>query len=402
MFLFLWIYSFAYRFKIRIFTCDTVLGEIPKGKFHFVYCEMTVENVSLAINGGISGDTCSPHRDENHQIPSSRQSVDTETSIATCRVCHCTESDKRGDAALGFLGITPPSRQEIQNDEDLKPTGKRLLGEFDSDKSFDKNVEKQYGVIEFVSPKGEIFICNADLEMGSYQLENRLIELGCSCKSDLALVHYACALKWFVNHGSTVCEICGNVARNIRIADFKKVVVSLKDYEALRERTASGDPNPAQVHSSLGVDPDAIAAVRRQRLSEISLWFNPHNMSNNSNSASLVVSDQPLTSLSEEVVPSENPATKWAVEGTGILLATGLLTITLAWLIAPRVGKKTAKSGLHILLGGICALAVVVFFRFFVLTRIKYGPARYWAILFVFWFLVFGIWASRTHAAHTT
>lgn len=36
----------------------------------------------------------------------------------------------------------------------------------------------------------------------------------------------------------------------------------------------------------------------------------------------------------------------------------------------------------------------------FVLTRIKYGPARYWAILFVFWFLVFGIWASRTHGAH--
>jgi len=27
------------------------------------------------------------------------------------------------------------------------------------------------------------------------------------------------------------------------------------------------------------------------------------------------------------------------VEATGILLATGLLTVTLAWLIAPRVGK---------------------------------------------------------------
>ncbi|KAJ6996468.1 hypothetical protein NC653_013156 [Populus alba x Populus x berolinensis] len=64
--------------------------------------------------------------------------------------------------------------------------------------------------------------------------------------------------------------------------------------------------------------------------------------------------------------------------------------------------QKTAKSGLHILLGGICALTVVIFFRFIVLTRIKYGPARYWAILFVFWFLVFGIWASRTHDAHTT
>ncbi|KAL0331141.1 UNVERIFIED_CONTAM: hypothetical protein Sangu_1659600 [Sesamum angustifolium] len=64
--------------------------------------------------------------------------------------------------------------------------------------------------------------------------------------------------------------------------------------------------------------------------------------------------------------------------------------------------QKTVKNGLHILLGGISALALVVFFRFFVLTRIKYGPARYWAILFIFWFLVFGIWASRTHGARAT
>lgn len=53
-----------------------------------------------------------------------------------------------------------------------------------------------------------------------------------------------------------------------------------------------------------------------------------------------------------------------------------------------------------------CQSLIVPFVYFwllqFVLTRIKYGPARYWTILFVFWFLVFGIWASRTHGAHTT
>nr|GMD02450.1 RING/FYVE/PHD zinc finger protein [Ipomoea batatas] len=69
--------------------------------------------------------------------------------------------------------------------------------------------------------------------------------------------------------------------------------------------------------------------------------------------------------------------------------------------LGSTLSTKTARSGLHILLGGVCALTVVVFFRFFVLTRIRYGPARYWAILFVFWFLVFGIWASRTHDAHS-
>ncbi|XP_059280670.1 uncharacterized protein LOC132034362 [Lycium ferocissimum] len=319
----------------------------------------------------------------------SRHSLDKE---AACRVCHCAESDKVGVAALGFLGIIPPApgsggvkldcHQHVKNDENSSTKGSAL--------------------VEFISPKGEVFVCNGDIEMGSYDdNQDSLNELGCACKNDLAMVHYACALKWFVNHGSTICEICGCLAKNIRTSDFKKVVSSLKQYDALRERTANGVPNPVPVLENSTVDPDAIAAIRRQRLSEIALWFNPHN-----NYPTAVVTEPPASGSNivteEEALPAENTATKWAVESTGILLATGLLTITLAWLIAPHVGKTTAKNGLHILLGGVCALTVVIFFRFFVLTRIKYGPARYWAILFVFWFLVFGIWASRTHGAHAT
>lgn len=339
---------------------------------------------------------------ENGDLEShARFSLEKETGLGNCRVCQCTESDKRADAALEFLGITPGSEMF------------KSKGEVGSDgngiskiTSFNRNIENKTGMVEFVSPDGEVFVCKSDLELGLTH-QDKLVELGCSCKNDLALVHYGCALKWFVNHGSTICEICGHIANNIRISDFNKVVSALKEYEVLRERTASGDPGPAQVHANAGVDPDAVAAIRRQRLSEIALWFCPHNNSHNNNNSNVdtvsqVVSEQPLNIVTEDVVPVQNPATKWAVEGTGILLATGLLTITLAWLLAPRVGKKTARSGLHILLGGVCALAVVVFFRFFVLTRIKYGPARYWAILFVFWFLVFGIWASRTHGAHTT
>ncbi|XP_020203968.1 uncharacterized protein LOC109789426 [Cajanus cajan] len=359
------------------------------------------ENASPMAKEQVSDDSSSSVANgdlESH----ARLSLDKETGLGGCRVCQCTESDKRADAALEFLGITPDSEMckskgEVGSDGNGIP----------KNVSLNRNVEKNTGMVEFVSPDGEVFICKSDLELGlSHQ--DKLVELGCCCKNDLALVHYACALKWFVNHGSTICEICGHIANNIRISDFNKVVGALKEYEVLRERTASGDPGPAQVQASAAVDPDAVAAIRRQRLSEIALWFCPHNnISNNNNNSNVdtvsqVVADQPLSIVTEDAGPIQNPATKWAVEGTGILLATGLLTITLAWLIAPRVGKKTAKSGLHILLGGVCALAVVVFFRFFVLTRIKYGPARYWAILFVFWFLVFGIWASRTHGAHTT
>lgn len=355
-------------------------------------------------NSGVSHHHDSPpvKNDDVHEAP--RYSSDKDTGLPTCRVCQCAESDRRGDAALGFLGITPPVVSEEP------PRGSNANQETPDKK-------KKSGFIELISPDGEVFVCaDEDIEMGAWQHRDTLLELGCSCKNDLALVHYACALKWFVNHGSTVCEICGSVAANIRTVDLNRVVIALKDYAALRERTADGDPNPVAVSnnnsntSSSGIDPDAVAAIRRQRLSEISLWFGPHCTNNNNNNssnsavaagvaaASQVTSEQPLGVVGFDILPMESRATKWAVEGTGILLATGLLTVTLAWLIAPRVGKRTAKSGLHILLGGLCALTVVIFFRFVVLTRIRYGPARYWAILFVFWFLVFGIWASRSHA----
>ncbi|KAL0736270.1 hypothetical protein Bca4012_012480 [Brassica carinata] len=359
-------------------------------------------------NSGVNDHDSPPIKNDEHEAPP-RYSSDKDTGLPTCRVCQCAESDRRGDAALGFLGITPPVSEPPRISNANQET---------ADKN-NSSVVKTSGFIELISPDGEVFVCaNEDIEMGAWQHRDTLLELGCSCKNDLALVHYACALKWFVNHGSTVCEICGNVAVNIRTVDLNRVVVALKDYAALRERTAGGDPNPVAFNnnnstSSSGIDPDAVAAIRRQRLSEISLWFGPHCPNNNSSSNSAAVgaaassqvtttSEQPLGVVSFDILPMESRATKWAVEGTGILLATGLLTVTLAWLIAPRVGKRTAKSGLHILLGGLCALTVVIFFRFVVLTRIRYGPARYWAILFVFWFLVFGIWASRSHAHAST
>lgn len=300
--------------------------------------QMSRENVSATTKEEVSDDGSSSV--ETGDLESHSQlSLENETGLASCRVCQCAESDKRGDAALEFLGIVPVIEVSKSNEE-LGSDGKEIPKHL----PLNRNVENKSGIVEFVSPDGEVFICKSDLEIGLSHRET-LVELGCCCKSDLALVHYACALKWFVNHGSTICEICGHIAKNIRISDFNKVVGSLKEYEALRERTANGDPGSAQVHANnAGVDPDAVAAIRRQRLSEIALWFCPHNSSNINNNSNMdtvsqVVSEQPSNIVTEDAGPAQNPATKWAVEGTGILLATGLLTITLAWLIAPRVGK---------------------------------------------------------------
>ncbi|XP_047310238.1 uncharacterized protein LOC124913850 [Impatiens glandulifera] len=350
------------------------------------------KETSLTIHKGeVCGeDSSTTDSDNSRSSSASRLSVGKEAGLPVCRVCHCSESDKRGDIALQFLSIVPPSCDRNTGSKDVQ-----------LDNSCKKKVKPESGVVEFIGPQGEIFICKNDIEMGFDNKQgDSLIELGCSCKSDLALVHYACALKWFVGYGSTICEICACVASNIKITDFKKVIVCLKDYEVLRERTANGQPNPPiQENYNSGVDPDAVAAIRRQRLSEISSWFNPLG-SNPIAATPLSVSEQPSITVTEEAGPVENHAPEFAAEVTGILLAIGLLTVTLVWLYAPRFGKKTARRGLHFLIGGLCALAVVISFRFFVLTRIKFGQARYWIIIFVFWFLLFGIWASRTHGAH--
>ncbi|KAJ0238256.1 hypothetical protein HA466_0243500 [Hirschfeldia incana] len=331
------------------------------------------------LETGVNDHDCPPIKNEELAAVA-RYSTDSDSGLPTCRVCHSAESDKRGDAALGFLGITPTVLPEALKTNAVDDVSKATEAEQKS--SID------------------------DIEMGILQQQDPLIELGCSCKNELALVHYACALKWFLNHGSTVCEICGIAAENIKTADFNKVVIALRDHTTLRA-DGGGDLNPVLPTDST-VDTDEAAGIRRQRLSEISSWFGPHALNNNNNNnsssaaASQAMPEQPLGVVNFGVLPMENRATKWAVEGTGILLATGLLTVTLVWIIAPRVGKETARSGLHILLGGLCALIIVIFFRFVVLTRIRYGPARYWAILFIFWFLVFGIWASRSSSSHNS
>ncbi|KAL0462183.1 UNVERIFIED_CONTAM: hypothetical protein Slati_0105900 [Sesamum latifolium] len=263
---------------------------------------------------------------------SSCDSIDKESGLATCRVCQCAEPDRRGNVALRFLGISPPSSDIINGKKEVSSKFKVSLTNVGNN-SQNRSELMRSEFIEFISPKGEVFVCTADVEFGFDNNEDILSELGCACKSDLALAHYACALKWFINHGSIICEICGHVAKNIRSEDFKKVLVSLKEYEALRERIVSGEPNHA-CHQN----PEAVAAIRRQRLSEISLWFNPHN---NIAALSLVVSEQPSTSnvVMEEVTSVRTTITEWAVEGIVILLATGLLTVTLAWFIAPHVGK---------------------------------------------------------------
>ncbi|KAF7825596.1 C4HC3 zinc-finger like motif-containing protein [Senna tora] len=57
-------------------------------------------------------------------------------------------------------------------------------------------------------------ICHMGLESESHE-SGVPIELGCSCKDDLAAAHKNCAETWFKIKGNRTCEICHSVARNV-------------------------------------------------------------------------------------------------------------------------------------------------------------------------------------------
>ncbi|MQL89310.1 hypothetical protein Taro_021882 [Colocasia esculenta] len=57
-------------------------------------------------------------------------------------------------------------------------------------------------------------ICHLGLVSGSPG-SGAPIELGCSCKDDLAAAHKQCAEAWFKIRGNKTCEVCGSVAKNV-------------------------------------------------------------------------------------------------------------------------------------------------------------------------------------------
>lgn len=57
-------------------------------------------------------------------------------------------------------------------------------------------------------------ICHLGLESNSHE-SGVSIELGCSCKDDLAAAHKLCAEAWFKIRGNKTCEICHSIARNV-------------------------------------------------------------------------------------------------------------------------------------------------------------------------------------------
>ncbi|XWS55588.1 hypothetical protein CRYUN_Cryun09bG0013600 [Craigia yunnanensis] len=85
-----------------------------------------------------------------------------------------------------------------------------------SDYSVEVEIQRGVPVIKVHLAKVEkdCRICHLGLESDSHE-SGLPIELGCSCKDDLAAAHKQCAEAWFKIRGNKTCEICHSIALNV-------------------------------------------------------------------------------------------------------------------------------------------------------------------------------------------
>ncbi|GMI80817.1 hypothetical protein like AT5G05830 [Hibiscus trionum] len=108
-------------------------------------------------------------------------------------------------------------------------------------------VDLEYGVVESKPNLGKEMerdcrICHLTLDPTNHE-SGVPIELGCSCKDDLAAAHKHCAEAWFKIKGNRTCEICGSTAKN--------VVAAAIDAEATEPwNIAATGTAPATVHAT--------------------------------------------------------------------------------------------------------------------------------------------------------
>lgn len=84
-------------------------------------------------------------------------------------------------------------------------------------------------------------ICHLSMDAAN-QESGFPIELGCSCKDDLAAAHKQCAEAWFKIKGNKTCEICGSLARNVAGANEDELMEQWNETNEAAAATAHVNP----------------------------------------------------------------------------------------------------------------------------------------------------------------
>ncbi|KAL3523928.1 hypothetical protein ACH5RR_016762 [Cinchona calisaya] len=84
-------------------------------------------------------------------------------------------------------------------------------------------------------------ICHLSLDSAN-QESGVPIELGCSCKDDLAAAHKQCAEAWFKIKGNKTCEICGSIACNVAGANESELTEQWNEPNEASSAAAAAAP----------------------------------------------------------------------------------------------------------------------------------------------------------------
>ncbi|XP_051130548.1 uncharacterized protein LOC127251036 [Andrographis paniculata] len=96
-------------------------------------------------------------------------------------------------------------------------------------------------------------ICQLSLVSCSPAPGSDPIELGCSCKHELAAAHKRCAEAWFKIKGDKTCEICNSVATNVEAPTEKTPAAAAPPLPPQRAAAMVETESCAQGHRVLNV-----------------------------------------------------------------------------------------------------------------------------------------------------
>lgn len=99
------------------------------------------------------------------------------------------------------------------------------------------------GKVHLAKRERDCRICHLSFDAANLETGGLPMELGCSCKDDLAAAHKQCAEAWFKIKGNKTCEICGSTARNVTGANESE---SLEQWNEAND-AAAGGPVPLAV-----------------------------------------------------------------------------------------------------------------------------------------------------------
>ncbi|XP_059459353.1 uncharacterized protein LOC132188815 [Corylus avellana] len=180
--------------------------------------------------------------------------------MATVEKSHVVDVEESGRRTSGSGGCDLYSDFGDRSDEEQRcssGSGNEIVGVSDKESGSSVSecsaeVDLECGVPEIklhlAKVERDCRICHLSLD-ATNQESGFPMELGCSCKDDLAAAHKQCAEAWFKIKGNKTCEICGSVARNVAGANEAELMEQWNETNDAAAAVAAAPVNPTETRN---------------------------------------------------------------------------------------------------------------------------------------------------------